>query len=303
MRGLKKRLLLVGMSIFFILGAFVGCGSSEKEDTSNVAKGYQWKVEKDGKELYLIGTMHPINTSYDYFSDKILEIMKETDVLSVEVNMSQEDMLLANARLVYSDGKTIENELSKEQIKTLKELCSDAGIDYEKLKVFKAQGVIQNISAVIYEKANLEMATFDDMLKDRYIKENKKVDQVENMEFQLNLMDKIQGIDQLKEMLDEYEKGKFEDLTKEETEYAKNVMESYKNGDEKFMNEAIEMQKENEDIYKALILDRNIGMVKKIEEYIKSDEKYALAVGALHFFGDDGIIKILEDKGYKITKL
>ena len=59
MRGLQKRLLLVGMSIFFILGSFVGCGSSEKEDTSNVANGYQWKIEKDGKELYLIGDYAP----------------------------------------------------------------------------------------------------------------------------------------------------------------------------------------------------------------------------------------------------
>lgn len=303
MRGLKKRLSVIGISIFFVLGAFIGCGSSEPKDTSDVAKGYQWKVEKDGKELYLIGTMHPINRDYNYFSEKILDIIDKTDILSVEVNPSTEDVLLANARSVYADGKTIEDELSKDQISNLKDLCEDAGVDYEKLKVFKAQGIIQNISAVIYQKASLEMATFDDMLIKRYNDEKKKVDQVENMEFQIELMDKIQGIDQLKEMLDEYEKGKFDELTKEEIDYSKDIMESYKNGDEKFMNEAIEMQKENPEVYKALVLNRNIDMVEKAEEYIKAEEKYVLAVGALHFFGDDGIVKLLEDKGYTVTKL
>ncbi|MGL4849931.1 MAG: TraB/GumN family protein [Clostridium sp.] len=303
MRELKKRVLSVGMAIFFILGAFVGCGGAEEKEKSEVAKGYQWKVQKDGKELYLIGTMHPINDEYNYFSDTVLDIIEKTDVLSLEVNASEQDALLANARIMYEGGKTIEDDLNKKEIEALKLLAKDTGLDYEKLKVYKAQGIVQNISAVTYEKANLDMKTFDDMLKERYLKENKKVDQVENMEFQIELLDKIQGIDTLKEMLDGYKEGSFEELSKEDVEYAKNIMEAYKTGDEAFMLEAIKMQKENEETYKSLILDRNIDMVKKIEEYMKLDEKYVVAVGALHFFGDDGIVELLKQKGYSVEKL
>ncbi|MGL4873024.1 MAG: TraB/GumN family protein [Clostridium sp.] len=303
MRKILKKILPIGLSVFFVLGSFVGCGGSKEEDKSEVAKGYQWKVEKDGKELYLIGTMHPINDEYNYFSDTVSDIIEKTNVLSLEVNASEQDALLANARIMYEGGKTIEDDLNKKEVEALRLLAKDTGLDYEKLKVYKAQGIVQNISAVTYEKANLDMKTFDDMLKERYLKDNKKVDQVENMEFQIELLDKIQGIDTLKEMLNGYEEGSFEELSKEDVEYAKNIMEAYKTGDEAFMLEAIKMQKENEETYKSLILDRNVDMVKKIEEYMNLDEKYVVAVGALHFFGDDGIVELLKEKGYSVTKL
>ncbi|WP_297631668.1 TraB/GumN family protein [uncultured Clostridium sp.] len=303
MRGIKKKALLICMSVFFVLGSFIGCGAeNKKEDTKEIAQGYQWEVTKDGKTLYLIGTMHPIDTSYNYFSEKIEEIISKTDVLSVEVNPTQEDAVLANAMMVYSNGKNIESDLEVDEVKTLKRLCKDAGLDYEKLKVFTPLGISQNISAVIYQKANLVMATFDDMLIERYSTDGKEVDQVENMKFQMELLNKIQGKDALKEMLQAYEEGSFEELSEESVEYAKNVMEAYKKGEEDFMNEAIEMQKENPDTYKALILDRNKGMVEKIEEYINSDKSYVVAVGALHFFGEDGVVKMLEDKGYTVKK-
>ena len=52
-----------------------------------------------------------------------------------------------------------------------------------------------------------------------------------------------------------------------------------------------------------MIKDRNDEMVKKIEGYFKEDETYTIAVGALHFFGDDGIVKLMENKGYTVTRM
>lgn len=69
------------------------------------------------------------------------------------------------------------------------------------------------------------------------------------------------------------------------------------------MNEAIELQKEDEEAYKAICVDRNIEMIKKIEDYMKTDKKYAVAVGALHFFGEDGIVDLLKAKGYSVSKI
>lgn len=304
MKGITKKLLLMGMSVFFVVGSFIGCGSeSKKEDAKEIAQGYQWEVTKDGKSLYLIGTMHPIDVKYNYFSEKIEDIISKTDVLSVEVNPTQEDAVLANAMMVYSNGKTIEDELEKEEIEALKNICKDAGLDYEKMKVFTPLGISQNISAVVYDKANLSMATFDDMLIERYKKDGKEVDQVEDMKFQMELLNNIQGLSELKDTLNQYEEASFDEISNESVDYAKNVMESYKKGEEEFMNEAIKMQQEDPETYKALILDRNIGMVEKIEGYIEGDKTYVVAVGALHFFGDDGIVKMLQDKGYTVKKI
>lgn len=303
MRGLKRKLCMVGLSVFFVLGSFIGCGAEKKEESpKEVAKGYQWEATKDGKSIYLIGTMHPIDTGYNYFSDTVNEIVEKADVLSVEVNATEQDALLANAMLVKPAGETIEDDLNKEEIEKLKALCEDAGLDYEKMKVSSGLGINQNISAVVYDKANLSLATFDDMLIKKYEELGKEVTQVEDMKFQMELLKDIQGIDVLKESLKEYKKGEFEKLSKESVDYAKEIMEAYKNGDEAYMLEAIKMQKENPEVYDKLIKDRNAGMVEKIEGYMKEDKTYVVAVGALHFFGEDGIPAMLEDKGYTITK-
>ena len=65
----------------------------------------------------------------------------------------------------------------------------------------------------------------------------------------------------------------------------------------------VKLQKENPESYKPMIKDRNDEMVKKIEGYFKEDETYTIAVGALHFFGDDGIVKLMENKGYTVTRM
>ncbi|EPZ56605.1 traB family protein [[Clostridium] sordellii ATCC 9714] len=44
-------------------------------------------------------------------------------------------------------------------------------------------------------------------------------------------------------------------------------------------------------------------MVEKIDNLIKENENYAVAVGTMHFFGNDSIVKLLQEKGYKVTKL
>ncbi|MGL4850112.1 MAG: TraB/GumN family protein [Clostridium sp.] len=301
-----KRVVSIAMSTVFVLGAFIGCGAEKKEEVKEqkaIAKGYQWEATKDGKSIYLIGTMHPIDTKYDYFSEGVNEIIKKTDVLSVEINPTEKELMASAMDMLQPQGKSIESELDIVKVQKLYMLCKDAGIDYDQVKMFKAFGVNQLISEAIYKKADLSMETFDDKLIEKYKADGKKVTQVETLEFQTELLNKIMGIEALIETLDTYVEGTFEDMVKEDVDYAKGLMEAYKNGEEKTMNEAIEMQKEDKEVYKALIVDRNKGMVEKIEGYMKEKESYVVAVGALHYFGDDSIIKMLEDKGYEIKKI
>ena len=52
-----------------------------------------------------------------------------------------------------------------------------------------------------------------------------------------------------------------------------------------------------------MITNRNKAMTKKIDELFLDNETYTVAVGALHFFGDESIIKMLENKGYTVNSI
>lgn len=296
-RGLAS-LLVVGS---FFTTMLVGCSKKEEVSSTPKAKGFQWEVKKDDKTMYLIGTMHPINKGYDYFTDTVNDIVERTDVLAVEINPTQEEILKVNADGVYSGDDSIEKELSKEQVEKLKSICNETGIEYEKIKILKPNMVVNNLEAVLYDKAGLTMETFDDMLMKDIKNKKKDIVQLESIGFQMDLLNKIGGIQALKATLDVHEDGKFIDSGKEVIEYSEGLMDGYVKGDTKVMEDAIKTQKQNPESYDIMITKRNKAMVEKMESFLKEDKTYTIAVGALHFFGDDGIVKMMKDKGYQVN--
>ena len=52
-----------------------------------------------------------------------------------------------------------------------------------------------------------------------------------------------------------------------------------------------------------MLVKRNAAMADKISEYLNDGKKVLVMVGAAHFYGDDGIVKLMESKGFKVTSL
>lgn len=299
-----KKVVYTFTAIFIFLGIAIYFSSLDlKSDFKPEAKGFQWEVTKNNKSMYLIGTMHPINKEYNYFNKNVKDIIRKTDVLAVEINPSKEEIDNINAKNVYINGHSIEDELNENQIKNLKSICNEIGIDYKDIKNLKPHIIMNKLESVLYYKANLVMETFDDMLKDTIVSKGKRVVQLENMEFQMDLLSKINGLESLKLNLNNYKKGKFLESGEETIKYSKELMDGYAKGNKAIMEKAIELQKKNPLSYRIMITNRNKVMTKKIDELFLDNETYTVAVGALHFFGDESIIKMLENKGYTVNSI
>jgi uncharacterized protein YbaP (TraB family) len=54
---------------------------------------------------------------------------------------------------------------------------------------------------------------------------------------------------------------------------------------------------------KHLLHDRNIGMADKIEELLKTSQTAFVMPGAAHLVGEDGLIKMLQDRGYQVEQV
>ena len=56
---------------------------------------------------------------------------------------------------------------------------------------------------------------------------------------------------------------------------------------------------------RVLIKDRNVRMVKRIIGRTKqaSSRSFFFAIGAGHFYGETGIVALLEEKGFEVTRL
>jgi len=58
-------------------------------------------------------------------------------------------------------------------------------------------------------------------------------------------------------------------------------------------------------LWNQLITDRNINMAFRIKENITNnpDDQFFFIIGVGHYYGDDGILQLLEDEGFTVTRV
>ena len=68
---------------------------------------------------------------------------------------------------------------------------------------------------------------------------------------------------------------------------------------------AMDMRKKYPELYQSINPDRNKAWLPKLEDLLKTNtsDDILVVVGALHLVGDDGVVKMLTDKGYKIERM
>jgi uncharacterized protein YbaP (TraB family) len=57
------------------------------------------------------------------------------------------------------------------------------------------------------------------------------------------------------------------------------------------------------ELYDAVVADRNRLWVNTIDELLDDGEDYLVIVGALHLVGEDGVPRLLEQRGVRITQM
>jgi len=53
--------------------------------------------------------------------------------------------------------------------------------------------------------------------------------------------------------------------------------------------------------FERLVTARNAGMASSIDRLLQDGRFYLVAVGSLHFFGEDGLVEVLKARGYTVT--
>ena len=65
----------------------------------------------------------------------------------------------------------------------------------------------------------------------------------------------------------------------------------------------IEEEKATPEVYQAVYSDRNVKWLPQIESYLGQEENYLVIVGVGHLVGDDGLVKLLTDKGHTVRRM
>lgn len=267
------------------------------------AKPAIWLIEKGESKKYMLGSIHLLPDQVNWYGGVIEGIVNSADEVVFEVHMTPskqaqaQQITLQNGML--PPGDSLGNYMTPEEFKFVQEQAAASGIPPASIANFKPwfASVALSVSAIIREGWNPESGV------DKYIDnvatvKNIPISELETLEAQMmTLYDhslKVQAemlIDTLKQLED------IKEITME-------MINAWASGEENKMVEAliIPMQKQ-EQVYKKLLVQRNESWIPVIESLVKKPQTTLIVAGAAHFVGDDGVVKMLTDKGYAVKKV
>ena len=265
-----------------------------------------WKVSDANNSLYLLGSFHMLKTS-DYPLAKSTDLAFD-DAEQLYFELSPEEMnnpalgqKMAQAAM-RTDGKTLQQSLSAETWKKFEGSAAKNNLPAANFQSFEPWFVALILSVTEMQKVGLNPALgLDKHFMDRAAKAGKPAKGLETGASQIAIFDNM-GVKQQEQFL--------LDALDESADMKKKIDElhsTWRNADDKalFNIMAKEMSQKYPELYQTINPDRNKAWLPKLEAMLKDNDKddVLVVVGSLHLVGDDGVVKMLKSKGYKIERL
>ena len=279
-----------------------------RKESGKFSKGVLWKIEKD-KELigYLFGTIHMNDKRVNNIRKSIMGIFDEMNSFAMESfpsdhywnpyhggQMIKGDMLLPK-------GQTLEQLVGKELYIRVEKVLLTLGLDKDTILHMKPWAAMRSFAV---KSENTEDLILDYELLDRAAAQNKELYQVESIEEFLvtfYAMPQDVQIKLLEFTVDSYSEMRSTINMMLEAYLDEDLSKMYEISTS-FIPNKPEYERYRETYLKHVVKDRNVVM----EHYMRKpmrEKKTFIAVGALHLYGDQGVLALMEQDGYQVTRI
>lgn len=279
-----------------------------------------WKVtDSSGNYIYMMGSIHAGDEAVDHMPGYFETIYAKCDAIAVEadITVATSDLSLSMEILKsmkYDDDTKIYDHIPKETYDNAVAILKENNLYINLYDNYNASLWSSLMESAALKQSGLDTNKgVDSTIIKRAKNDGKEVLEVESIQFQLDLLNSIS--DELNALL--LEQYTYEGAFDRQVEAVKQLYSHWKTGtlnEENINGEDIsdqaaevslteEQQKLLEDYNNNLLVERNKGMADKAEEYMNSDQVVLLIVGAAHFYGDDGILQLMKDKGCTVTPI
>jgi len=260
-----------------------------------------WKVEGKGNTSYLFGSIH-LGTKEMYpLSETVMNAYSSTDNLVVEIDLKPQDEMKL-VPLIQKHGLNpsvpLEKRLSEKTLSIYKDTCVKRSLPCEQFASLKAWLLSLQLSVMQMQKLGYkEGLGIDKHFLEKAHKSNKNVISLESADFQITMLSSFNQVQQ--------ELMLIQSLQATDEDFA-GLFNAWKSGDDNDMMAMFRKDMEKagaKEMYKVILDDRNVNMVKKIKQSIAENKTLFVVVGAGHIVGEKGIVSLLKKDGFKLTQL
>lgn len=260
-------------------------------------QGLLFKVEKDGVPAsYVFGTMHVGDADIVNLPSEVDSIFESSDRYVMEVTHSQSELMAVTQTMFYQDGTQLSSIVDPVIFNRLVELLAPYGVNEATANIFKPWSAFLTISYP--PPSGLPL---DTVLAERAKAAGKQVHGLESMAEQMSIFMNIKQSEQI-EMLNATvcHFDKFQEmLTEIKTLYLQqDIGNLYAQGQRHDPND----KQAFDELMDNLLTKRNVKMVRRMQSLLQAGNSF-IAVGALHLPAKNGVLYLLQQQGYTVTKV
>jgi len=294
-RSLARR--LVGFTI-----CAAAMAASPAAAQSAAGKSFLWKVQSGARVVYLAGSVHALSADVYPLSPAFERAFAASGTLVEEIDLSEAESLAIAptilAKGMYLDGRRFDSVVSKETAAMVTARLKESGMPVEMFQAMKPWMVMLMVSALEAQKAGLDASLgLDKHFYDRAKTAGKAIIGLETAESQMDRLDKMPDTLQeqlLRSSLSEMETSR--NLLKE-------IVAGWRRGDVAGLEKTLLSDfTEYPAAYRSLLVERNQNWVPQIDACLAKPQPCLVVVGAAHLVGPDGLLAIMQRKGYKIEQ-
>lgn len=252
-------------------------------------------LQKGDKTVSIFGTIHVTKPTWLPLSTAVTTALKQADALAVELDMTDSKTLSETMQYMMMHG------VSKKNLATI--LSAD---EQAKMKTFLgplATGMMQMRPWIVAVTVSLQRAQamgFSDKSVDEWLIKQAKAQQkpviaLETSAEQFHVFEQLSEAEEI-----EFLRSSLADEQQFYKEISQTVAVWQHNDQAAAQTLLSEFKGKTPRLHQAMFTDRNQAMVERI---IKLNQQYPtlmMAVGALHLYGDGGVIQRLKRQGYHL---
>ena len=265
---------------------------------SEVENALLWKVSKGDQEAYLYGTIH-ISCNAELSPD-VEKALKESDELILEIDMSDPSLQMRMMqKMMLPDGKNASDFLTDKELESLEEYVN------ENVKMIPDFAMVSNMKPIFLSSLITQsllscknQAGYDQLLLQKAQQQNIPISGLETIDEQISALDGIPHQEVYDEMIASIEEDQQEDI-----KMLDKMMQYYNNANLKALKKLFDESDSFLNDFTDIALDkRNKNWIPVIKEKMKG-QKVFIAFGAAHLIGENGVVELLKDEGYKVSPL
>lgn len=255
--------------------------------------GFMWRIEKDARTSWLYGTMHLNHIDFAKPGPEVMRGMRSSDLLAVELNPYE-----VQTPPISSPSPTL--KLSTAQLERLRKAYTRdcIALSPENIQPAGVKGPI--LIAQAQRQALLAGYSPDSRLAQIAKRSGKPIVQLETLAQQMSaLAPRSQsefdvGLDLF---LNDVESGKAQsDLLQLNLAWRQSEWSTFEQLEQT-------MSSSQPEFAHRLLDERNVQMAQKIDALHSEGRRVFVAVGVLHMAGKTALPKLMQDKGYTVTRM